>query len=92
MMIMMMNIVGIMIIIINDQGDRWWGAATIAAVCLPGLLGDKSFFTSSIWFIWHQLASFIMVVLIICWDHHHLAAIIVIDIDPVAWLLDHAVF
>ena len=45
--ITMINIITIIIIksiikiMIDDQGDKWWGAATIAAVCLPGLLGDK---------------------------------------------------
>ena len=27
----------------NNQGDIWWGSATIAAVCLPGLLGSFLF-------------------------------------------------
>ena len=39
--IIIKSIIKIIKIIIDDQGDVWWGSATIAAVCLPGLLGDN---------------------------------------------------
>ena len=65
----------IIIITIDDQGDVWWGAATIAAVCLPGLLGDHSLFIIVI------VAIVVTIVVVV----------IVINMVPVAWLLKHTV-
>ena len=69
----------IIIITIDDQGDVWWGAATIAAVCLPGLLGDNSPFIIVI------IAIIVIIVIIT------IISVAVINMGPVAWLLKHTV-
>ena len=70
----------IIIITIDDQGDVWWGAATIAAVCLPGLLGDHSPFIIVI------IAIVVVIIVIVV-----IIVVIVINMGPVAWLLKHTV-
>ena len=41
----------------NNQGDIWWGSATIAAVCLPGLLGNFFVFEDLRYSCWHSFTN-----------------------------------